>query len=280
VNIYRVQGPRGPGCGGCLIILLLFALLTGGTRGLVNLFGALVFSGALGFLLLVGLFYLWGYWISQQIDNYQKSQTESHNRFVELLVGILMKIAAQDGEVTKEEIQTINNFFRYHLGYSQVQMAWVKEMIKAARQSTTPLEALLAEFRHSSTINTRLILVELIYQMIHTRQPVAEQALRQARDIARFLGLSEYELRSIEGKYQFYGQSGGSSRISERERALAVLGLAEGASEEEIKQAYRALSMQYHPDKVQHLGAEFQRVAEAKMKEINAAYDYLKKHGN
>ncbi|MDR0478054.1 MAG: DnaJ domain-containing protein [Desulfobulbaceae bacterium] len=280
MNIYRVQGPRGPGCGGCLIILLLFALLTGGTRGLVNLFGALVFSGALGFLLLVGLFYLWGYWISQQIDNYQKSQTESHNRFVELLVGILMKIAAQDGEVTKEEIQTINNFFRYHLGYSQVQMAWVKEMIKAARQSTTPLEALLAEFRHSSTINTRLILVELIYQMIHTRQPVAEQALRQARDIARFLGLSEYELRSIEGKYQFYGQSGGSSRISERERALAVLGLAEGASEEEIKQAYRALSMQYHPDKVQHLGAEFQRVAEAKMKEINAAYDYLKKHGN
>ena len=278
MNIYRVQGPRGPGCGGWLVIFILFVLLTGGARGLVSFLGAIVFSGALFFLLLIGLFYLWSYRLSQQINSYQKSQTESHNRFVELLVGILVKIAAQDGEITREEIQTINNFFRYHLGYSQVQMAWVKELIKTARESTTTLEALLAEFRDSSTVNTRLILVELIYQMIHTRQPVAAQSLGQARDIARFVGLSEYELRSIEGKYQFRGQSGTASQASERERALAVLGLASGASEEEIKQAYRALSMQYHPDKVQHLGAEFQRVAEAKMKEINAAYDYLKKH--
>jgi len=280
VKIYRVQGPGGSGCGGCLLILVILALLTGGTRGLVNLFGVLVFSGALSFMLLIGLFYLWGYWISQQVENYQKSQTASHNRFVELLVGILVKIAGQDGEVTREEIQIINNFFRYHLRYSQVQMAWVKEMIKAARESTAPLDALLTEFRDSFAAEPRLVLVELIYQTIYTRQPVADRELRQARDIARFLGLSEYELRSIEGKYQFRGQQGAASQASERERALAVLGLTSGASEEEIKHAYRALSMQYHPDKVQHLGAEFQRVAEAKMKEINAAYDYLKKHTN
>ena len=276
MNIYRVQGPGGPGCGGCLLIFLLFALLTGGARGLASLLGLLIFVGP---LVLLGLFYVWVYWAKQQVQNYQNSQTESHNRFVELLVGILVKIAAQDGEVTREEIQTINNFFRYHLSYSQVQMAWVKELIKTARESATPLEALLAEFRDSSTVNTRLILVELLYQMIHTRQPAAERDLRQAREIARFLGLSEYELRSIEGKYQFRDQPGTSGQASERERSLAVLGLAAGASEEEIKQAYRALSMQYHPDKVQHLGVEFQRVAEAKMKEINAAYDYLKKHG-
>jgi len=276
VNTYRAQGP---GCGGCLLILVMLALLTGGGRGLVSLFGALVFTGALGILLLVGLFYGWAYWISQQMESYQKSQTESHNRFVELLVRILVKIAAQDGQITREEIQTINNFFRYNLRYSQVQMAWVKEMIKAARESTTPLDTLLTEFRDGSTVNTRLILVELIYQMIYTRQPVAENDLRQARNIALFVGLSEYELRGIEGKYRFREQQGAASQTSERERSLAVLGLAAGASEEEIKHAYRALSMQYHPDKVQHLGAEFQRVAEAKMKEINAAYDYLKKHG-
>ncbi|HBT97625.1 MAG TPA: molecular chaperone DnaJ [Desulfobulbaceae bacterium] len=278
--MYRVQGPGGSGCGGCLIILILIALLTGGARGVVNLLGTLAFGGALGVLLLIGLFYLWGYWLSQQVENYQKSQTVSHNRFVELLVGILVKIAAQDGEVTREEIQTINNFFRYNLRYGQAQMAWVKEMIKAARESATPLDVLLAEFRDSFAAEPRLVLIELIYQIIHTRQPVADGDLRQARDIARFLGLSEYELRSIEGKYQFRGREGAASQASERERSLAVLGLAQGATEEEIKQAYRALSMQYHPDKVQHLGAEFQRVAEEKMKEINAAYDKLKKHGN
>ena len=56
-----------------------------------------------------------------------------------------------------------------------------------------------------------------------------------------------------------------------------ILGLSKSASQEEIKKAYRKLSMKYHPDKVGHLGDEFQKIAETKMKEINAAYDYFKK---
>ena len=47
-----------------------------------------------------------------------------------------------------------------------------------------------------------------------------------------------------------------------------------------IKKAYRKLSMQYHPDKVSHLGDEFKQVAEEKMKEINVAYDFLEKKYN
>ena len=54
-----------------------------------------------------------------------------------------------------------------------------------------------------------------------------------------------------------------------------ILGLAPGASKEEIKAAYRRLAAQYHPDKVQHLGKEFQELAEARFKEIQQAYDAL-----
>ena len=46
---------------------------------------------------------------------------------------------------------------------------------------------------------------------------------------------------------------------------------------ETIKKSYRQLSMKYHPDKVSHLGDEFKKVAEEKMKEINAAYDFFKR---
>ena len=56
-----------------------------------------------------------------------------------------------------------------------------------------------------------------------------------------------------------------------------VLGVSGSASSDEIKKAYRKLSMQYHPDKVRHLGEEFQRVAEEKMKDINSAYDFFKR---
>ena len=55
----------------------------------------------------------------------------------------------------------------------------------------------------------------------------------------------------------------------------SVLGVPRGASKEEIKEAYRRLVNQYHPDKVQHLGPEFRELAESRFKEIQEAYQEL-----
>lgn len=55
-----------------------------------------------------------------------------------------------------------------------------------------------------------------------------------------------------------------------------ILELQRGASQEEIRAAYRRLAARYHPDKVAHLGEEFQAVAEQKFKAIQAAYDALR----
>ncbi|NVM56590.1 MAG: J domain-containing protein [Desulfobacterales bacterium] len=54
-----------------------------------------------------------------------------------------------------------------------------------------------------------------------------------------------------------------------------ILGVQRGASEEEIKAAYKRLAAQYHPDKVQHLGMEFQELAHKKFVTIQRAYDLL-----
>ena len=59
----------------------------------------------------------------------------------------------------------------------------------------------------------------------------------------------------------------------------SVLGVARDASQEDIRSAYRRLAGQYHPDKVLHLGKEFRDLAEARFKEIQAAYDALKTRG-
>jgi uncharacterized membrane protein YkvA (DUF1232 family) len=56
-----------------------------------------------------------------------------------------------------------------------------------------------------------------------------------------------------------------------------TLGIQPGASEEEIKTAYKKLAAQYHPDKVQHLGKEFQDRAHKKFLSIQKAYDALMK---
>ena len=54
-----------------------------------------------------------------------------------------------------------------------------------------------------------------------------------------------------------------------------VLNLPPDADQETIKAAYRKLANQYHPDKVSHLGKEFQDLAERKFKEIQEAYQKL-----
>jgi uncharacterized membrane protein YkvA (DUF1232 family) len=56
-----------------------------------------------------------------------------------------------------------------------------------------------------------------------------------------------------------------------------TLGLRPGAAPEEIKTAYKRLAAQYHPDKVQHLGKEFQELAHKKFVIIQNAYNRLMK---
>jgi curved DNA-binding protein CbpA len=54
-----------------------------------------------------------------------------------------------------------------------------------------------------------------------------------------------------------------------------VLGIKPGASQEEIKSAYRKLVKQYHPD--QFTDNPLQKLAQEKLSEINEAYDKLSK---
>lgn len=56
-----------------------------------------------------------------------------------------------------------------------------------------------------------------------------------------------------------------------------VLGVSPQASLDEIRHAYRELANKYHPDKVAHLGEEFQKLAEVRFKEIQRAFEQLAK---
>ncbi|MDO5675619.1 MAG: DnaJ domain-containing protein [bacterium] len=266
-----------PGCGGCLLLLGLIILVTGGAPALLDFIGVLFYSGLTGLLLLFGLFWAFSYYVQRKVSTYEASQSESHKRFVVLLVNILVKIAQADGHFTKAELRTILNFFQYTLRYNQDQLYWVKQVIKDARDSQTDMSALLEEFRTSFAYEPRLILLELIYQIIYTKQPPQESELRQAREIARVLEISPYDQRTIEAKYTYRQRQESASAATLEEQYYAVLGLEKDAGFDEIKKAYRKLSMQYHPDKVGHLGDEFKGIAEEKMKEINVAYGYFEK---
>ena len=56
-----------------------------------------------------------------------------------------------------------------------------------------------------------------------------------------------------------------------------ILEITQDVSDDDIKKAYRKMATKFHPDKVHHLGEEFQKMAEEKFKSLNDAYDQIKK---
>ena len=77
-----------------------------------------------------------------------------------------------------------------------------------------------------------------------------------------------------------YRQGGNYQRTgtytSNRSRYYRILGHKDGASQEEIKKAYRQLAKEHHPDKFVNASDSEKKFHESKMKEINEAYENLK----
>ncbi|HCC48011.1 MAG TPA: hypothetical protein DEQ38_07860 [Elusimicrobia bacterium] len=103
-------------------------------------------------------------------------------------------------------------------------------------------------------------------------------------DVLVVLGLYWYLIYRPALKRRLAGSPGEKEEASraktdsvEGQSPYAVLGVPEGASDEEIKHAYRELANKYHPDKVSHLGEEFKELAHKRFKEIQAAYQELTK---
>lgn len=94
------------------------------------------------------------------------------------------------------------------------------------------------------------------------------RAVRKARLRSRFGGGPTPGYRQ---------QTPGSTTHSRANSPYDVLGIRRNASDDEIAAAYHRLVQMYHPDRVGNLAPEFRDLAETRMKEINGAYEQLKR---
>jgi DnaJ-domain-containing protein 1 len=87
--------------------------------------------------------------------------------------------------------------------------------------------------------------------------------------------------RTGESQDRFRHQQRQSDATFEKPKSpYEILNVQPTADDSEIRSAYRKLANQYHPDKVAHLGKEFQELAEKRFKEIQDAYRRVSGAGN
>lgn len=260
---------------GCLVFLLLMALV-GGAPLFVGLARLALF--VLAATLLAGVVGSW--WLRRRA--FPQLQ-ERHDLFVKTLVELLVRLAEVDGNLDRREVTVIRHFFQRELGYTDEKLLWVKELIQQARGSEVSIAELCSRLTSQFDLQARLIVVELLGRVARADGAISAAEAAMLEDVARRLGLAPF-IRSFHWSQGGQGFDGferpGSAPAPDRiAEALSVLGLSEGATAAEIKQAWRQLSKENHPDRVTHLGEEFRRVAEERMRRINAAYDTLKAAG-
>jgi hypothetical protein len=90
-------------------------------------------------------------------------------------------------------------------------------------------------------------------------------------------GRSQQHSYSRQTNYEYRRQAPTVPRPATQKSPYEVLGVKEGASMEEVTAAYRKQAQMNHPDRVANMAAEFRELADHRMKEINAAYDVLRK---
>jgi DnaJ like chaperone protein len=197
------------------------------------------------------------------------SVSQAQVNFLTCLIGLSIRVADADGRVRLSHVDAMKDFFRRAFSFGPEDQELIQRLIEEMyrNRARIDVQGLCGYYAAISTWEGRVLLLRLLYEIAQA-DPAGVTAGEEnlIHRIAGFLGLDERILRQV--RAEFLRETGG---------AWEVLGIQPDAEIEEIKTAYRALSLKHHPDKVANLGPEFVKVAEEKFKAIQSAYEEIRR---
>jgi DnaJ like chaperone protein len=210
----------------------------------------------------------------------------TRDAFFQALFCSLGHLSKADGVVTHAEIRMAESLMqRMQITGEERQKAI--RFFNQGKQAGFDLEAVLRPFaQHSVTrFDLRQMFMEILVDAAFSSGSVsaAEQSvlLRVAQQLRIPAQLFAAMLQARQGDAGAqYGSAGSGGVIrGTLDQAYAHLGLSSGASDAEVKKAFRKLVSQYHPDKLVSRGLpeEMMEMARNRVREINTAYEQIKK---
>ncbi|MFZ5469545.1 MAG: TerB family tellurite resistance protein [Myxococcota bacterium] len=193
-------------------------------------------------------------------------EAQAREQFARHLCALFVEVARADGELVRGEVRVVREFFAEDLRFTSDELEWVRESLQRAIASPKLVEDVARACRDKLLPSERLLLLNALYELARADGEVTKLEREAIKRAVGELGISEEEHRSITALH-----FGGGARH------YAALGVSPEASDEEIKSAYRRLALLHHPDKVAHLGPGAVSVAARRFREINQAYEEIRK---
>ena len=199
---------------------------------------------------------------------------------------VMGHLAKVDGRVSPKEIRLAEAVMS-QMSLSGEMKETAIRLFNEGKSADFPLDEVLEQFRQECHRRQTLVqmFIEILLQAAYAdgqMGPVEESLLLH---ICARLNISEFVFRRLEQMIQAEQHYTGAGRQvppeAERfslEDAYAMLNISADATDKQVKQAYRRLMSQHHPDKLvaKGLPEEMMKLATQKTNEIRKAYERVK----
>jgi DnaJ like chaperone protein len=204
---------------------------------------------------------------SEDITVQQQSGRVGTSRSGDFAASLLVLTAAvmkADNRILKAELDFVKVFFLRQFGehYAKEQMLVLREILK----QEIPLRDVCIQIKQHIDHPSRLQLLHYLFGISMADGEVHPLEVKVIEQIASYLGISDADFGSIKAMF-----------VKDRKASYHILEIEPEATDDEVKKAYRRMALKYHPDKVMHLGEEFQKAAHEKFQKVNEAFQQIKK---
>ncbi len=198
------------------------------------------------------------------------STVEQHQlTFFVAAFSMLAKLAQADGQVTKEEIDSIESFMERDLRLNAESRNAAVNIFRTALNAP----GTFADFAHQfyGQFHHQPQMLELMIDIL-LRVAVSDGSLAQGEESLILSAVNTFNFST--GRYEQMK----SQYIHTADKAYAVLGCSPDDDDDQVKRCYRQRAHEYHPDKIAAKGLpdEFNRFAHDKFREIQEAWEQVK----
>ena len=186
---------------------------------------------------------------------------------------MLAKLSQADGRVSQEEVTSIEKFMVFDLNLNRQSQAVAMNIFQAAMASPGTFQDFAVQFYDRFRFQPQLldVMIDILLRVSIADGVLSaseERLLLSAKSIFR---ISDTQYTAIKSRY-----------VKDDDKYYAILGITRNDTNEVIRTRYRKLAKEYHPDMIASKGLpeEFTKLAEDKFREIQEAYDVVRKERN